>query len=101
GALADLLSSSRLVLASCAALAAGAALSLISAHTFWLLFILALIQAAALAPTTSIADALSVNIAKPQIAGARFEYGWIRGSGSASFAFGTLITGQLISPGDL
>ncbi|HLH50735.1 MAG TPA: MFS transporter [Roseiarcus sp.] len=101
GALADLLSSSRLVLASCAALAAGAALSLISAHTFWLLFILALIQAAALAPTTSIADALSVNIAKPQIAGARFEYGWIRGSGSASFALGTLIMGQLIRPGDL
>lgn len=101
GALADLLTSSRLVLASCAALAAGAALSLMSAHAFWLLFMLALIHAAALAPTTSIADALSVNIAKPQIAGARFEYGWIRGSGSASFALGTLIMGQLISPGDL
>ena len=101
GAVADLLASSRLVLASCAALAAAAAVSLLSAHTFWLLLALALVQAAALAPTTSIADALTVNIAKPEIAGTRFEYGWIRGSGSAAFALGTLIMGQLISLHDL
>jgi MFS transporter, PPP family, 3-phenylpropionic acid transporter len=100
-ALADLLAASRAVLASCACLAAGAALALLSAHTFWLLMILVLVQAAALAPTTSIADALSVNRANLQIAGARFEYGWVRGAGSAAFALGTLIMGQLISPDDL
>jgi PPP family 3-phenylpropionic acid transporter len=101
GALADLLNASRVVLASCVGLAAGAAVSLLSAHTFWLSLILVVVQAAALAPTTSIADALSVNSANPPNAGARFEYGWIRGAGSAAFALGTLIMGQLISPHDL
>jgi PPP family 3-phenylpropionic acid transporter len=44
---------------------------------------------------------LSVNAAKPQIAGKPFEYGWIRGSGSAAFVLGTLIIGRLISHDDL
>jgi PPP family 3-phenylpropionic acid transporter len=101
GMLADRLGSLRLVLATCAALAAGTAAAFLLANTFWLLFFIALVQAAALAPTTSIADALSVNAAKPQIAGRPFEYGWIRGSASAAFVSGTLIIGQLISHNDL
>jgi PPP family 3-phenylpropionic acid transporter len=101
GMLADLLGSLRLVLATCAALAAGTAAALLLANTFWSLFFIALVQAAALAPTTSIADALSVNAAKPQIAGKPFEYGWIRGSASAAFMLGTLIIGRLISHDDL
>jgi PPP family 3-phenylpropionic acid transporter len=101
GMLADHLGSLRLVLATCAALAAGTAAALLWADTFWLLLLIALVQAAALAPTTSIADALSVNAAKPQLAGRPFEYGWIRGSASAAFVFGTLIVGQLISHDDL
>jgi PPP family 3-phenylpropionic acid transporter len=101
GMLADLLGSLRLVLATCAALAAGTAAALLWADTFWLLFLIALVQAAALAPTTSIADALSVNAAKPQIAGKPFEYGRIRGSASAAFVSGTLAIGQLISGTDL
>jgi MFS transporter, PPP family, 3-phenylpropionic acid transporter len=101
GMLADLLGSLRLVFATCAVLAAGTAAALLLANSFWLLFFIALVQAAALAPTTSIADALSVNAAKPQIAGKPFEYGWIRGSGSAAFVLGTLIIGQLVSHDDL
>ncbi|SDF32776.1 MFS transporter, PPP family, 3-phenylpropionic acid transporter [Bradyrhizobium brasilense] len=101
GRLADVFGSLRLVFASCAALAAGMALALIWADRSWLLLLLTLAQAAALAPTTSIADALSVNAAKPQIAGKPFEYGWIRGSASAAFVLGTLLVGQLIGPGDL
>lgn len=101
GRLADVLGSLRLVLASCAALAAGAAAALMWADGFWLLLLLALAQAAALAPTTSIADALSVSAAKPEMAGKPFEYGWIRGSGSAAFASGTLLVGQLIGPAEL
>jgi PPP family 3-phenylpropionic acid transporter len=101
GMLADLLGSLRLVLATCAALAAGTAAAFMWANTVWSLFFIALIQAGALAPTTSIADALSVNAAKPQIAGRAFEYGWIRGSASAAFVMGTLIIGQLISDYDL
>lgn len=101
GMLADFLGSLRLVLAACAGLAAVTAAALLLANTFWLLFFIALVQAAALAPTTSIADALSVNAAKPQLAGKPFEYGWIRGSASAAFILGTLIVGQLIVPEDL
>ena len=77
------------------------AAALLLANTFWLLFYIALVQAVALAPTTSIADALSLNAAKPQIAGKPFEYGWIRGSASAAFVLGTLIIGELISRDDL
>lgn len=101
GALADVLSAWRIVLASCVGLAAGAALCLLSAGTFWSLMLLFLVQAAALAPTTSIADALAVNETNLQIEGARFEYGWIRGAGSAAFALGALIMGQLIGPHNL
>lgn len=101
GRLADVLGSLRLVLASCAALAAAAAVALIRADTFWLLLVVALVQAAALAPTTSIADALSVNVRRPQPAARSLEYGWIRGSASAAFVFGTLVVGQLIIPPDL
>ena len=101
GRLADLTRSLRLVLATCAALAAGMAAALSLANTFWLLLFITSLQAAALAPTTSIADALSVNAAKPQIAGKPFEYGWIRGSASAAFVLGTLIIGQFISLSDL
>ncbi|MFL5238076.1 MAG: MFS transporter, partial [Rhizomicrobium sp.] len=101
GRFADVLGSLRSVLASCAVLAAAAAAALMEADTFWLLLLIALIQAAALAPTTSIADALSVNAAKPQMAGRLFEYGRIRGSASAAFVVGTLLVGQLIGPADL
>jgi len=99
--LADRLGSLRLVLAGCAAVAAAAAVALLWADKFWFLLLVALVQAAALAPTTSIADALSVNTARPRFAGRPFEYGWIRGTASAAFVLGTLIAGQLVSPADL
>ena len=101
GMFADVLRSLRLVLACCAALAAATAVALSWADGFWLLLLVALVQAAALAPTTSIADALSVNAARPELAGRPFEYGWIRGSASAAFVCGTLVIGQLISANDL
>jgi MFS transporter, PPP family, 3-phenylpropionic acid transporter len=101
GMFADFLQSLRFALAACAGLAAATAVALLWADGFWLLLLVALIQAAALAPTTSLADALSVNAAKPQRAGRPFEYGWIRGSASAAFVCGTLVVGQIISPTDL
>lgn len=99
--LADQLGSLRLVLAGCAAVAASAAVALLWADRIWCLLLVALVQAAALAPTTSIADALSVNTARPSLAGRPFEYGWIRGPASAAFILGTLVAGQLVSPADL
>jgi PPP family 3-phenylpropionic acid transporter len=101
GRLADLWSSLRVVFAACAVVAGGMAAALLLANNFWLLLLIASLQAAALAPTTSIADALSVNAAKPELAGKPFEYGWIRGAGSAAFVLGTLVIGQLISRTDL
>ena len=101
GMFADFLQSLRFTLAVCAGLAAATAVALLWADGFWLLLLVALVQAAALAPTTSLADALSVNAAKPQRAGRPFEYGWIRGSASAAFVCGTLVVGQIISPTDL
>jgi MFS transporter, PPP family, 3-phenylpropionic acid transporter len=101
GMLADLSGSLRLTLATCAGSAAAMAAALSSANVFWMLLFLALIQAAALAPMTSIADGLSVSAAKPRLAGKPFEYGWIRGAASAAFVSGTLIIGQLIRRDDL
>jgi PPP family 3-phenylpropionic acid transporter len=54
---ADFSGSLRLVLAVCAALAAKTAAALLWGHAPWLLLLIALVQAAALVPTTSIADA--------------------------------------------
>ena len=101
GRLADQLAALRLVLASCIVVAAAAAAAYMSADSFWLVLLIAIVQAAALAPTTSIADALTVSAARPGIAGKPFEYGWIRGAASAAFLAGTLIIGQLIGPVDL
>ena len=101
GMFADRAGSLRLALAICTALAAGSAAALLWAHSFALLLFITVIQAAALAPTTSLADALSVNAARPRLAGKEFEYGWIRGSASLAFIFGTLTIGQLISRTDV
>src|SRR4029453_19025176 len=60
-----------------------------------------LLHAAALAPTTSLADALALGAAQrrdawPRDARPRFEYGWVRGTGSAVFVVGTLLSGQIV-----
>ena len=91
----------RFALAVCTALAAAWAAALLWVHSFALLLFIAVFQAASLAPTTSLADALSVNAARPRLAGKEFEYGWIRGSASLAFIFGTLTVGQLISRTDV
>ena len=49
-----------------------------------------------LAPTTTLADALAVRSASPN-SDSRFEYGWVRGSGSAAFIAGSLISGQVLN----
>jgi PPP family 3-phenylpropionic acid transporter len=101
GRLADQLAALRLVLASCIVIAAATAAAYMSVDTFWLVLLIAIVQAAALAPTTSIADALTVGAARPGTPGKPFEYGWIRGAASAAFLAGTLVIGQLIGPHDL
>jgi PPP family 3-phenylpropionic acid transporter len=101
GMFADLAGSLRLALGICTALASVLAATLLWAHSFALLLFIAMVQAASLAPTTSLADALSVNAARPRSSGKEFEYGWIRGSASLAFIVGTLTVGQLISRTDV
>jgi MFS transporter, PPP family, 3-phenylpropionic acid transporter len=63
GRLADRLQALRAVLAGCVALAALIALGLLPAHGFWLLLLVSVGLAAALAPITTLADALALRAA--------------------------------------
>src|SRR6516164_4039296 len=94
GRLADRLRAFRAEIAVCAVLAASAALLYLTAHGFWTVMAVSLLQAAALAPLVPLADALSLAHARPQQNTAGFEYGWVRGVGSAAFVAGTLLAGH-------
>ena len=88
GRFADRRHALRLVLTASACIA-----TLITAGYSWagsatLLAALYLAQSAALAPTAVLADALAV--------GRGFEYGRVRGAGSAAFVAGTLASGQAV-----
>jgi MFS transporter, PPP family, 3-phenylpropionic acid transporter len=96
GRLADRTQALRAVLALCELLAAIVALSLLSASGFAPLLLISLVQAAALAPTTALADALALGAAQPRDGRPAFEYGWVRGTGSGVFVIGTLLSGQVV-----
>ena len=96
GRLADRTQALRTVLAICALLAAIVAFGLLSAPPFSPLVLTSLLHAAALAPTTTLADALAIGAAQRHGARPRFQYGWVRGTGSAVFVIGTLISGQVV-----
>ena len=100
GRAADMTGALRIALASCAACAAAIALVLLTTKEFGLIVLIHIGQAAALAPTTTLADALAVNAAMRAPAN-RFEYGWVRGAASAAFIAGTLVAGQIVSATDL
>jgi PPP family 3-phenylpropionic acid transporter len=65
--------------------------------SFWALLMISVLHAAALAPITTLADALALAAAGPRDGAMRFEYGWARGTGSAAFIAGTLVSGQVVS----
>jgi PPP family 3-phenylpropionic acid transporter len=54
-----------------------------------------LVQSALLAPLAPIADALTLS-ASLSTAGNGFEYGWVRGGGSAAFIVGSIAAGQAV-----
>ncbi|MFC5069216.1 MFS transporter [Flaviflagellibacter deserti] len=103
GRVADLVAARRAVLAVCTGTAALVALGVLPAQGFWLLLLVSLCHAAALAPVTTLADALALNAATAsgRAGGKRFEYGWVRGTGSAAFIVGTLIAGQVVGEAGL
>jgi MFS transporter, PPP family, 3-phenylpropionic acid transporter len=94
GRLADRLQAFRAELAVCAVVAASAAILYLVIHGFWAMVAITLVQAAALAPLVPLADALSLAHARSQPNMAGFEYGWVRGVGSAAFVAGTLMVGH-------
>lgn len=96
GRLADRTQALRAVLALCQLLAAVVALSLLCTSGFAPLLLISLIQAAALAPTTALADALALGASQPRDGRPAFEYGWVRGTGSGVFVIGTLLSGQVV-----
>jgi MFS transporter, PPP family, 3-phenylpropionic acid transporter len=89
GRIGDLMQSLRLVLVVCLALAALASFAYLPPGGVWLILIAYLVHAAALAPVTVLADALALR--------QRFEYGWVRGTGSAAFIVATLLSGQAVA----
>jgi PPP family 3-phenylpropionic acid transporter len=97
GRAADLLGTLRAVLACCIGAAACAAMVLLGAARFPTLLAVSLVDAAVLAPTTTLADALALSAAaSPSAARPRFEYGWVRGAASAAFVVGSLVAGQVL-----
>ena len=101
GRLADQLGALRAVLATCAASAAAMALGLLTVEGFWLLVIVHMGHAAALAPIPTLADALALNAGTRTATRTGFEYGWVRGAASAAFLVGTLIAGQVLVSAEL
>jgi PPP family 3-phenylpropionic acid transporter len=99
GRVGDALQGLRAVLVGCTALAALVTLGYLPAQGLWPLLALSLGHAAALAPLTVLADALALGAAAPPPGRGRrgFEYGWVRGTGSAAFIAGTLLSGQAVS----
>jgi PPP family 3-phenylpropionic acid transporter len=96
GRLADLTQALRAVMVTCIVLASLVGLALLPAAGFWPLLGISLLQAAVLAPITTLADAIALGVTGPRAPGPRFEYGWARGAGSAAFIVGTLLSGQAV-----
>jgi PPP family 3-phenylpropionic acid transporter len=97
GRIADRAGRPAVVLASFTAAAAVIALGYVPARGWLLLLLVSVMHAAVLAPVTPVADALALGSAQGDGSGQRgFDYGWVRGAGSAAFIGGTLLSGQLV-----
>jgi MFS transporter, PPP family, 3-phenylpropionic acid transporter len=96
GRLADVFGAFRLELALFAIAGAVTSLLYLPTHNFWLLALVSLTQAAMLAPLAPLADALALSWSRSTTRGnsGAFEYGWVRGTGSAAFIAGVLVAGQ-------
>jgi MFS transporter, PPP family, 3-phenylpropionic acid transporter len=82
----------RRVLAGGSGIAALAALLYLPAYGLWALLLVSLLQASVLAPLPPIADALALSASRRS--GNGFEYGWVRGAGSAAFIAGSVAAGH-------
>lgn len=97
GRIGDLIQDLRRVLVLCLLLSALMVLAYLGAHGLTSFLLITLLRSLALAPITVLADALALGTsARRATEPARFDYAWVRGSGSAAFIAGTLASGQLI-----
>ena len=104
GQLADRLGAARLVFAGCAIGAVLMALFYFGAYGFWPLFLVVLLQAAALGPLAPLGDSLVLPAAaaanrgeRPGFDyGPRFDYGIVRGTGSGAFILGSIVSGEVV-----
>jgi MFS transporter, PPP family, 3-phenylpropionic acid transporter len=100
GGLADWLGAPRSILAVCSAGAGLTALGLLPAHGLWLLLAVTVFYSAALAPLAPLSDTLALGAAAParsdHAVTPRFQYGWVRGAGSAAFILGLVLSSQAI-----
>jgi PPP family 3-phenylpropionic acid transporter len=96
GRIADRTHTLRLTLAACAVGTATTVMSYLSAASLWPLLAVSLLHAAALAPTTNLADALAL-VASRRGERLGFEYGWVRGAGSAAYIVASIIAGWAIA----
>jgi PPP family 3-phenylpropionic acid transporter len=92
---ADRLRRHTLILCGCALFAALASISYLLTHSLVGVLCVALLHAAMLGPIAPISDALAATAAQASRLGTgrRFDYGWLRAAGSASFALGALMSG--------
>src|SRR5690242_15661042 len=99
GRLADEFRVFRLELSLFSVLAAVVSLLYLPAHALWVLALVNLTQAAMLAPLAPLSDALALSWSKSarRRDSRSFEYGWVRGAGSAAFIAGVLVSGQIAS----
>ena len=101
GRLADMLDASKAVLAACSAAAALIVLGYLKGIGLLLLFVVSVLQSAALAPLAPLTDTLALASAAPHrsegSAQQPFHYGWLRGAGSAAFICGALLSGEAIA----
>jgi len=99
GRFADVFGIFRLELTLFAILAAVVSLLYLPAHSLSVLALVNLTQAAMLAPLAPLSDALALSWSRSarRRDSRSFEYGWVRGAGSAAFIGGVLVSGQIAS----
>jgi MFS transporter, PPP family, 3-phenylpropionic acid transporter len=83
------------ILCGCALVAAVAGLGYLMMQGLGSLLIVGLLHAAMLAPIVPLSDALATTAARESESDGRrrFDYGWLRASGSAAFIIGTMLSG--------
>jgi PPP family 3-phenylpropionic acid transporter len=99
GRVGDVFGAFRLELTLFAILAAVVSLLYLPAHSLWVLALVNLMQAVMLAPLAPLSDALALSWSRSarRSGSPSFEYGWVRGAGSAAFIAGVLVAGQIAS----